>query len=88
MKPLLRATTVDSVPDAGVAEAPEPGAKPSLLQRVKRMLGIDTAQGKYAYGNDPRFGYLSESRIADTWTRTSGGSGVVGCGVLFGVGVV
>ena len=56
----------------------------SAWQRMKRMAGIDTAQAKYAYAKDPRFGYISESRVADTWTKTTCGYCSVGCGMLIG----
>ena len=52
--------------------------------RTKRALGFDTAQEKYAYTNDPRFGYVSESRVAETWTKTTCGYCSVGCGMLVG----
>ena len=56
----------------------------SLLGRVARMLGFDTSREKYAYGKDARFGYVSESRVADTWTKTTCGYCSVGCGMLIG----
>ncbi len=56
----------------------------TVLQRLARMLGIDIAKRKYAYGKDPRFGYVSESRIADKWTKTTCGYCSVGCGMLIG----
>lgn len=56
----------------------------SVVSKVKRALGIDTAQERYAYANDPRFGYVSESRVADTWTKTTCGYCSVGCGMLVG----
>ncbi len=85
MKRFFRTSTVDSTPNASVSEAPLASeAAPSLLTRLKRMVGIDTNQRKYAYGNDPRFGYISESRIADTWTKTTCGYCSVGCGMLIG----
>ena len=60
-------------------------ARPSWLDRLKRFAGLDTAKAKYAYGNDPRFGYISESRIADTWVKTTCGYCSVGCGMLVGL---
>lgn len=85
MKRFFRTSTVDSTPDASVSEAPLASeTAPSLLTRLKRMVGIDTNQRKYAYGNDPRFGYISESRIADTWTKSTCGYCSVGCGMLIG----
>ncbi|MGI4853664.1 MAG: molybdopterin oxidoreductase family protein [Janthinobacterium lividum] len=56
----------------------------TLLQRLSRLLGFDTANEKYAYAKDPRFGYVSESRVADTWTKTTCGYCSVGCGMLVG----
>ncbi len=56
----------------------------TLTTRLARMLGFDTARHKYAYGKDPRFGYISESRVADTWTATTCGYCSVGCGMLIG----
>lgn len=54
------------------------------MTRLKRALGFDTAREQYAYGVDPRFGYVSESRVADTWTKTTCGYCSVGCGMLVG----
>ena len=75
--------TVDRLPEASVADAPRAESL-TLWQRARRMLGIDTAQGKYRYAEDPRFGYISESRVADTWTKTTCGYCSVGCGMLVG----
>jgi assimilatory nitrate reductase catalytic subunit len=55
------------------------------FSKIARAAGIDTAQEKYAYGNDPRFGKVSASRIADTWVKTTCGYCSVGCGMLIGV---
>lgn len=75
--------TADRAPDAGVAEARRAETL-TPWQRARRMLGIDTAQEKYRYAEDPRFGYISESRVADTWTKTTCGYCSVGCGMLVG----
>jgi len=56
-----------------------------LLQKLRRMAGIDTAQSRYAYGKDSRYGYVSESRVADKWVKTTCGYCSVGCGMLIGV---
>ena len=85
MRRFFRPSTIDSTPGPGLSDAPlttEP--PPSFLGRLLRLAGIDTRQGKYAYANDPRFGYISESRIADTWTKTTCGYCSVGCGMLIG----
>lgn len=55
-----------------------------LLRRFKRLVGIDTAQHRYSYSQDPRFGYITQSRVADTWTKTTCGYCSVGCGMLIG----
>jgi len=52
---------------------------------VKRLLGVDTLQDKYAYDYDPRFGYTSKAKIPDTWTATTCGYCSVGCGIEIGV---
>ena len=57
----------------------------TLLAKVKRLLGIDIASEKYAYSHDPLFGHISESRVADTWVKTTCGYCSVGCGMLIGV---
>jgi anaerobic selenocysteine-containing dehydrogenase len=55
-----------------------------VVQTLSRLLGFDTAKAKYAYAKDPQFGYVSESRVADTWTKTTCGYCSVGCGMLIG----
>lgn len=57
----------------------------SLLNKLRRLAGIDTAQARYAYGEDTRYGYISESRVADKWVKTTCGYCSVGCGMLIGV---
>ncbi len=56
----------------------------SLLTRLKRLVGIDTLQQKYAYAEDPIYGHISESRVAEKWTKTTCGYCSVGCGMLVG----
>lgn len=56
-----------------------------MVAKLKRVLGIDIARKKYAYTHDPRFGHISESRVADSWVRTTCGYCSVGCGMLIGV---
>ena len=51
-----------------------------LLHKLRRMAGIDTAQSRYSYGKDGRYGYVSEARVADTWVKTTCGYCSVGCG--------
>jgi assimilatory nitrate reductase catalytic subunit len=57
----------------------------TTLTRIRRMLGIDTAQSRYSYAEDPRYGYVSSSRVADKWVKTTCGYCSVGCGMLIGV---
>jgi anaerobic selenocysteine-containing dehydrogenase len=57
----------------------------SLITRFKQMTGIDTRREKYAYGKDPVYGHISESRIAERWVKTTCGYCSVGCGMLVGV---
>ncbi len=59
--------------------------KKNFIEIAKRFLGIDIARAKYAYAQDPRFGYISESRVADSWVKTTCGYCSVGCGMLIGV---
>ncbi|MDQ2844340.1 MAG: molybdopterin-dependent oxidoreductase, partial [Acidobacteriota bacterium] len=59
-------------------------AKLPFWTRIKRALGFDIATSIYSYAHDPRFGFISESRVADTWTRTTCGYCSVGCGMLIG----
>ncbi|MDP9038606.1 MAG: molybdopterin-dependent oxidoreductase [Acidobacteriota bacterium] len=58
--------------------------KTPILTRIKRLTGIDTQPEKYAYANDPQFGHITESRIADRWIKTTCGYCSVGCGMLLG----
>ena len=62
----------------------QPRSASSLVSWLKRKSGIDTARERYAYGTDPAYGYIAESRIADTWTKTTCGYCSVGCGMLVG----
>jgi assimilatory nitrate reductase catalytic subunit len=55
------------------------------LGKLGRLLGIDINRRKYAYAKDPVFGHISESRVAETWTKTTCGYCSVGCGMLVGV---
>ena len=51
---------------------------------LKRLLGFDTLATQYSYADDPEFGHVSASRVADRWTRTTCGYCSVGCGMLIG----
>ncbi len=57
----------------------------SAFARIRRALGIDIRKESYAYAEDPRFGHISASRVADTWIKTTCGYCSVGCGMLVGV---
>lgn len=56
----------------------------AFLAKLKQLTGIDTRREKYAYAKDPIYGHISESRIADRWTKTTCGYCSVGCGMLIG----
>ena len=57
----------------------------SVITRIKRLVGIDTQPEKYAYAKDPRFGHVTESRVAEKWVKTTCGYCSVGCGMLLGI---
>lgn len=57
----------------------------SILRRLKRLSGIDTNREKYAYAQDPVYGHVSKSRVAERWVKTTCGYCSVGCGMLVGV---
>ncbi|MCU1320730.1 MAG: Nitrate reductase [Acidobacteriaceae bacterium] len=57
----------------------------TLFTKIRRALGIDTRQADYTYQQDPRFGNVAASRVADTWIKTTCGYCSVGCGMLVGV---
>lgn len=52
---------------------------------LKRLLGLDTLREKYAYAQDPRFGYTAAEKIPERWVQTTCGYCSVGCGMLIGV---
>lgn len=52
---------------------------------LKRQLGLDILEEKYAYGNDPVMGHTSEQKIPDRWVSTTCGYCSVGCGMFIGV---
>lgn len=56
----------------------------SLAQHVGKWLGFDISRSVYRYAKDKRFGHISESRVADKWTKTTCGYCSVGCGMLIG----
>jgi assimilatory nitrate reductase catalytic subunit len=56
-----------------------------LLRRINRLAGVDTLRKKYRYGQDPVFGHISETRVAERWVKTTCGYCSVGCGMLVGV---
>src|SRR2546426_7058011 len=52
---------------------------------LKRRLGGDILEGKYAYASDPVMGHTSEQKIPDTWVSTTCGYCSIGCGMFIGV---
>jgi assimilatory nitrate reductase catalytic subunit len=57
----------------------------TIRTKLRKALGIDTAREQYAYGEDARYGYVSQSRVAEKWVKTTCGYCSVGCGMLIGV---
>src|SRR6266705_5385288 len=52
---------------------------------LKRQLGLDILEGKYAYASDPVMWHTSEQKIPDTWVSTTCGYCSIGCGMFIGV---
>lgn len=52
---------------------------------LKRQLGLDILNEKYAYADDPVMGHTSEQKIPDKWVSTTCGYCSVGCGMFIGV---
>src|SRR6266478_2615740 len=52
---------------------------------LKRRLGLDILEEKYAYAIDPVMGHTSEQKIPDKWVSTTCGYCSVGCGMFIGV---
>jgi anaerobic selenocysteine-containing dehydrogenase len=52
---------------------------------LKRTLGLDILNEKYAYATDTVTGYTSAQKIPDQWVSTTCGYCSVGCGMFIGV---
>jgi anaerobic selenocysteine-containing dehydrogenase len=52
---------------------------------LRRLIGLDTNQEKYAFASDTLAGHISAQRVADSWVKTTCGYCSVGCGMLVGV---
>jgi len=52
---------------------------------LRRQLGLDILEEKYAYADDPVMGYTSEQKIPTHWVSTTCGYCSVGCGMFIGV---
>src|SRR5712692_9416975 len=52
---------------------------------LKRQVGLDILEKKYAYAHDPVMGYTSEQKIPTHWVATTCGYCSVGCGMFIGV---
>src|SRR5216683_2465286 len=52
---------------------------------LKRQLGLDILEEKYAYADDPVMVYTSEQKIPTHWVSTTCGYCSVGCGMFIGV---
>ena len=56
-----------------------------MWTRLRRALGVDTRQAKYAFQRDPVAGHISAARFAERWVKTTCGYCSVGCGMLVGI---
>ena len=56
-----------------------------MWTRLRRALGIDTRQEKYAFQRDPVAGHIAGARVAERWVKTTCGYCSVGCGMLAGI---
>ena len=45
----------------------------SLIQKVKKFLGTDFKEDKYALVDDPIFGKVAKDKIPDKWVRSTCG---------------
>jgi assimilatory nitrate reductase catalytic subunit len=52
---------------------------------LRRLIGLDTNQKKYAFASDAMVGHISSQKVADHWVKTTCGYCSVGCGMLVGV---
>src|SRR5437867_7584434 len=52
---------------------------------LKRQLGLDILEEKYAFAGDPVMRHTSEQEFPDTWVSTTCGCCSVGCGMFIGV---
>lgn len=55
------------------------------INKLKKTVGIQTDQEKFAYGVDEQFGFMSQAKIPDKWIKTTCGYCSVGCGMFIGV---
>ncbi len=56
-----------------------------MISAIKKWIGLDIQEERYAYADDPRFGYTHHAHVPDTWVKTTCGYCSVGCGMLLGV---
>jgi anaerobic selenocysteine-containing dehydrogenase len=56
-----------------------------IFKSAKKRLGLDIQEGKYAYGLDEQYGYMSKAKIPEKWVKTTCGYCSVGCGMMIGV---
>jgi anaerobic selenocysteine-containing dehydrogenase len=57
----------------------------TLVDRARRLLGVDHGADRYRYVDDPLQGPVHASRSAERWVRSTCGYCSVGCGMLLGV---
>ncbi|MCB4743105.1 MAG: nitrate reductase [Sulfurovum sp.] len=56
-----------------------------LVKKVKKFLGFDIREEKYALVDDPLFGKIAKTKIPDKWVHTTCGYCGVGCGMYIGI---
>jgi anaerobic selenocysteine-containing dehydrogenase len=56
-----------------------------MIEKVRRLLGVDHGGDRYHYVNEPGRGPVSASRAVDHWVTTTCGYCSVGCGMKIGV---
>ncbi len=56
-----------------------------MIQKLKKLLGMDIREKEYAYGYAPEYGYVSAKKIPEKWVKSTCGYCSVGCGMILGV---
>ncbi|WP_457597581.1 molybdopterin oxidoreductase family protein [Hydrogenimonas sp.] len=56
-----------------------------MIGKIKKFLGLDIEEEKYALVDDPFFGKVAKAKAPDAWVRSTCGYCGVGCGLYIGV---